>query len=157
MPLWNVYHPPSAFATAEEKAAFVKDINDYYCVKGTLPPIYVVVNFITLPSTHIYRAGRPISELDTPFIRLAISHLAVHTQDWKDPTVGELDEETAYAKVRAGIDGAIQKSIRDKGYYYEYSVSEESRGMWKIDGFVPPPWRSEGERKWATEGKAVPY
>lgn len=157
MPFWNIYHPESAFSTADEKSAFVADITNYYSGKGSLPPIYVVVNFIMLPAGNIFRAYKPISELDKPFIRLQISHIAVHVKDWQESKGGGLDEDAAHAKFRAGIDGAIQKSIVDKGYYYEYSVTEESRGMWMIDGFQPPPWLSEGEKKWREAGKAVPY
>ncbi|KAK3065957.1 hypothetical protein LTR53_017852, partial [Teratosphaeriaceae sp. CCFEE 6253] len=86
-----------------------------------------------------------------PFVRLAIAHIHVHSTDFS------MEKQSADEQVRKGIDATIKRSIIDKGYSYEYGVTEEPREFWKIDGLMPPPWKSEAEKMWVKEGKAVPY
>lgn len=51
----------------------------------------------------------------------------------------------------------MKAHIVDKGYSWEYTVAEEDRRMWKIDGFMPPPYQSEAMNMWMKVDKAVPY
>ncbi|KAK5681336.1 hypothetical protein LTR17_027499 [Elasticomyces elasticus] len=146
MPQWNVYHSEGVFKTAEEKKALVHDVNNYYHVYGKLPAFYVVVNFLPMPAGTMFRGYDDVADLDKPFVRLSISHMAAHRSDGMGAE-----------RFRRGIDGAIKKSIVEKGYYYEYSVVEEPREMWKIDGLMPPPYGSEIFMKWNKENKVSDY
>jgi len=151
--MWNIYHPEGTFTTTEEKATFVTDINDYYGGTGGFPEFYVCVHFITMPGTSMFRGRQPVAELDKPFIRLAISHIHVN----QSAISSKLGIEDPAARIRGAIDTAIKRSITDKGYYVEYSVSEDPRELWKVDGLLPPPWKSNAEEVWKRENKAVPW
>ncbi|KAK3068071.1 hypothetical protein LTR53_014634 [Teratosphaeriaceae sp. CCFEE 6253] len=148
MPHWRIYHPEGVYRTVEEKSAFVKDINAYYHIKGELPAFYVIVNFIAQPPGTMFRGYDDVETLDDPFVRISISHMAAHRG-----SLPGLDGK----RFRAGIDAAIKKMVVDRGYHYEYTVVEESRDMWMIDAFVPPPLRSETEAMWRKEGKVSAY
>lgn len=151
MPLWVVYHTESTFQDKTTRDAFAADITKAY---NRLPPFYVIVNFVSLQSDRVYRGGVPVADLDKPFVRLVVTHLAVHAKD----AGSEPDALSAsYLRVRTLIDGAIKEHIVDKGYHYEYAVTEEDRHLWKIDGFRPPKFGSESMKMWKEGGKAVAY
>ncbi|KAH9828040.1 putative oxalocrotonate tautomerase [Teratosphaeria destructans] len=145
MPLWNIYHPSTTFTTPPEKDLFVADILAYYHSQGTLPAFYVVVNFHPMPAGTMYRGSTPVSEQETPFIRITISHLAASRRDFP--------EGVGAARMRRGVDEACRRSIVEKGWGWEYHVMEDERDLWKIDGVIPPPFRGEVERKWREEDK----
>ena len=148
MPLWSIYHPDTVYTSQSEKDAFAAAITASY---DALPAFYVVVTFIPLPSTSIYRSGKPISHLEKPFIRLVVHHLARHAQDNPEGI------EAGYKRSGGVVDRAIKEHVVDKGYLYEYSVLEDDRNLWKIDGYQPPPFNSEAMHIWKKGDKAVPY
>lgn len=77
MPLWVIYHTPTAFNASGAKRALVESITNYYVSKVGLPAFYVVVQFVEQdPETSYFVGGQPASELPKPHIRLSIEHIA---------------------------------------------------------------------------------
>ncbi|KAK4447136.1 putative oxalocrotonate tautomerase [Podospora aff. communis PSN243] len=141
MPLWLVYHPEGTFVTPESKQALAADVMTMY-TGGGLPAFYVVVNFITLPHTSIFVGGKN-PPVEKPFIRFTVDHLAVHFGD---------DAERKLRVINT-LDRLIKPHVADKGYDWEFSVDETPRELWKINGFIPPPHKSEAEAKWARDNR----
>lgn len=147
MPLWQIFHPPSTFQDDASKEAFAKDITAFYSTgRATLPKFYVVVNFVQLPINNVYVGGE-LRKDKPPFVRIVIEHIAVH----------QPDEDAAYKRVTKIIDAVLKPHIADKGYEWEFHVDETERRLWMINGLYPPPWKSEAERLWYNENRAVPW
>lgn len=145
MPLWLVYHPVGTFSDDASKQALSEDITKIYTNVG-LPAFYVIVNFITLPGTSTYIGGRPNTG-EHPFIRISVDHIAVTLPN----------EDAAYHRVVEGIDAALKPHVADKGYDWEFHVDETERRLWRVQGIDPPPFKSEAEKLWVKENRAVPY
>ncbi|KAK0639503.1 putative oxalocrotonate tautomerase [Cercophora newfieldiana] len=141
MPLWLVFHPEGTFVTPESKQALAADVTTLY-TGGGLPAFYVNVNFITLPQTSMFVGGQ-IPSPERPFIRFMVDHLAVH---FKDNAMRQL-------RVINRLDELIKPHVADKGYDWEFHIDETPRELWKINGFIPPPHRSEAEAMWAKNNK----
>ena len=75
MPLWRIFAHPDTFSPPQ-RAAFAKDITDYYVDKG-LPAFYVNVFFIPLEAENFFIGGTP----RTNFVRISIEHIARHYPD----------------------------------------------------------------------------
>lgn len=148
MPLWTIYHTSNAFSTPAERDAFAADITASY---AALPPFYVVVTFEPLDESHIYRSGKRITADQQPFVRLVIHHLARHAADHPSSV------EEGYELARTVVDRAIEEHIVAKNYGWEYTITEDSRDLWKIDGFVPPPFKSDAMEEWKKNDRAGPY
>jgi hypothetical protein len=146
MPLWNIYHPPSAFQDSSAKQAFARDITTIYTSIG-LPAFYVIVNFIPMAPSSMYIGGNPNDSESKPFIRFSIDHIAVRLPD----------DDTEYERVVTKINEILKPHVADKGYGWEFHVNETERRLWSIDGFEPPPFGSEGEKMWAKENQAVEW
>ncbi|KAJ5856489.1 uncharacterized protein N7529_010433 [Penicillium soppii] len=144
MPLWQIYHPVGTYGDPASKISFAEDITKMYTKLG-LPAFYVVTNFIPLPNEDILVGGKLRTE--KPFIRVVISHIAI-----KMP-----NDDAVYKRSTSSIDAILKPHIADKGYDWEYHVMETERRLWKINGLVPPPWKSDEEQLWAKEDRAVPY
>ncbi|KAE8324796.1 putative oxalocrotonate tautomerase [Aspergillus sergii] len=146
MPLWQIYHPPGTFTTSTEKEAFSKAITENYTSVG-LPAFYVVVQFHQLDPENVFVGGDQRSKTAKPFVRIVIAHIAIRLPDADD----------SYARVTANIDRVLKPHALDKGYDVEYHVDETERRMWKINGMIPPPWKSEAEQLWVRENRPVVY
>lgn len=144
MPLWQIYHPAGTFNDQKSKEAFAKDITELYTDVG-LPAFYVVVCFIPLAAEDILVGGEIKSE--KPFIRVVITHIALHVPD----------NDASYKRTTSRIDAVLKPHIADKGYDWEYHVAETERRLWKVNGMIPSPSKSEHEQLWARENRAVPY
>ena len=144
MPLWLILHPEGTFEDLEAKRALSQDVTQMYMRLG-LPAFYVSVDFIKLPSSDMFVGGELKAE--KPFIRIAIDHIAVRLPNDQD----------VYKRTTSAIDGVLRPHIADKDYDWEYHVTETERGLWKINGLIPPAWKSEEEQLWAKENRAVPY
>ena len=55
------------------------------------------------------------------------------------------------------MDVTLKPFIEDKGYDWEYSVTETSRDLWKVSGLVPPMPNTEAEKEWVTLNRAVKF
>lgn len=140
MPLWLVYHPPNTFDTEESKAALAADATKMYVDLG-LPAFYVVVEFISIDPSNFFVGGKK-TPTDTPFIRVVIDHVAIHTTD-----------TTLHHHTTSRVDAALKPHVADKGYSWEYHVDQTPRSLWKINGIAPPPYKSEAEKVWVRENK----
>ncbi|KAK4500265.1 hypothetical protein PRZ48_008454 [Zasmidium cellare] len=143
MPFWTIYHTDTAFTTSTDRDALAASITGSY---DTIPAFYVVVAFVPLDGSHFYRSGKQMSTLDKPFVRLVVHHLARQSTDLVD------GREAGFARGRLLVDRAIEAHVVDKGYLWEYTIAEEDRNLWKIDGFMPPPFGSE-----AMKASAMPF
>ncbi|KAH6994639.1 putative oxalocrotonate tautomerase [Fusarium venenatum] len=143
MPLWVIYHTPDIFLDDASKQELAKDITSFYTNVG-LPAFYAIVNFIPLPAGSLWKGGEIP---DKPFVRMAVDHIAVRLNN-------SVEE---YNRVTELVEKALKPHIADKGYDYEYHIDETERGLWRIDGFIPPPFNSDAEKEWARLNKAVPY
>ncbi|OOQ90314.1 hypothetical protein PEBR_06307 [Penicillium brasilianum] len=146
MPLWQIYHPPGTFEDNASKQAFVKDITEMYTSNG-LPAFYVVVHFYKMDNSDVYLGGKPVTENEKPFVRVVITHIAVHLPD----------SDAVYLRTGSRLDKIVKPHILDKGYDLEYHVEETERRLWKINGLIPPPWKSAEEQLWVETNKPVPY
>ncbi len=165
MPLWRIFHPEGTFTSTATKSALSKNITSIYTSFG-LPAFYVVVLFIPLGVNNIYVGGeaqpstasQPSDAPATakgpftapsarPFIRLHISNIAT-----KMP-----NDDKMKSGFLTSVDRALKPYIKDAGYDWEYHVDESNRDLWKIQGLVPPPFRSEAEKRWAEKGRPEPW
>ncbi|KAF1940208.1 hypothetical protein EJ02DRAFT_445658 [Clathrospora elynae] len=155
MPLWMIYHPPSAFVEEDTKCAFAKAITEIYSVK--LPAFYVNVIFQPIQQTSFYVGGvaRPSPHTDTnkpgpdskkPFIRITIQNIA-----------RKIPNDARRDGFLERVDNALKPFIEDAGYDWEYSVAETSRDLWKMQGLVPPMPDTEAEKVWCRVNEAVPF
>jgi phenylpyruvate tautomerase PptA (4-oxalocrotonate tautomerase family) len=148
MPLWQIYHPPNTFTTPESKQALATDITKYYT--KSLPAFYVVVQFHALAPDNVFVGGTSQAHLERPMIRIVVNHVAV--------TASEIpDDQQRFKRICEGVDAALRPHIEAKGYDWEYHIDETDRGLWKLNGLVPPPWRSEEEKEWVRANKALPW
>ncbi|KAJ5776166.1 uncharacterized protein N7511_001177 [Penicillium nucicola] len=144
MPLWQIFHPTGTYEDPASKLAFSEDITKMYTAVG-LPAFYVVVQFIPLPKSDVLVGGKVMA--DKPFVRVVITQIAIRLPN----------EDASYNRVTATIDKILGPHVAEKGYDWEYHVDETERRLWKINGMIPPPWKSEEEKLWVEENKAVPY
>jgi len=70
MPLHRIYHPPTAFSSAD-KQALSERITKIYTDRG-LPAFYVVVLFIPIEKDSFFVGGKSTDN----FIRIVAQHLA---------------------------------------------------------------------------------
>ncbi|KAG2420156.1 hypothetical protein HFD88_004956 [Aspergillus terreus] len=144
MPLWLIFHTPNTFEDVGSKQALVDDVTKIYTNFG-LPPFYVVVNFIRLSGEDVWVGGERRTE--RPFVRIMIDHIAVRLEN----------DDSMYKRTADAINNALKPHLEDKGYGWEFHVDETERRLWRINGLIPPPFKSDDERKWAKENKASPY
>ncbi|EME38372.1 hypothetical protein DOTSEDRAFT_181504 [Dothistroma septosporum NZE10] len=148
MPHWIVFHPPGTFEDEATKGALAKTITSYYTRDGVgMPAFYVVVNFIkTDPSDQWLGGELATSRSSKPFIRIRVTHIHINVAD--DP------------KIHAAMVGRLSELLKphtlDKGYDLEYEIAESKRSLWHINGMNPPEFKSEDEKVWRAENRAVP-
>ncbi|KIH87252.1 hypothetical protein SPBR_05375 [Sporothrix brasiliensis 5110] len=146
MPLWQFFHPPTAFSTAAEKQAVVDDVTRMYTGIG-LPAFYVVVQFFPLDVSgsggNFFVGGQPA----TNFVRIVIHHLAFQSQG----------SVAAHTRIASNVDGVVQPHLEARGFDWEYHVSESPPTMWKINGYVPPVMGNPAVTTWAKENKPSAY
>jgi phenylpyruvate tautomerase PptA (4-oxalocrotonate tautomerase family) len=148
MPLWSIFHPEGTFLDETTKRTLSEDITKIYTQKLGLPAFYVVVHFIKMSKGDVWIGGT-IEKSKPPFIRVVIEHTAVNMPP-------EAEEE-AFKTTCQWVDDALEPHISGKGYDWEYHISENDRRLWKINGLIPPPWKSEIEQKWVQANKALPW
>ncbi|KAF2421474.1 hypothetical protein EJ08DRAFT_653411 [Tothia fuscella] len=147
MPLWSIFHSKDAFTNQEAKRAFSEDITKMYTENLGLPAFYVVVHFFHMPECDVWVGGG--IKLDKPFVRVVIEHTAVNApRDQGDE---------AYRTTCNWVDKAMKPHVTDKGYDSEYHISENDRRLWKMNGMIPPPWKSYAEKEWFNANKALPW
>ncbi|KAK4243771.1 putative oxalocrotonate tautomerase [Corynascus novoguineensis] len=146
MPLWQIFHPPSTFTTPSSKQALAADITSIYTSVG-LPAFYVVIYFIPIPDENAFVGGQNRPPGSKPFVRFVADHIAVHIESDAARVQGMMKR----------VDAALRPHVRDKGYDWEVHVDETPRGLWTINGLVPPPFKSEAEKKWSELNRPVEW
>ncbi|KAJ4314267.1 hypothetical protein N0V94_006536 [Neodidymelliopsis sp. IMI 364377] len=144
MPLWLIFHPDGTFEDDASKEALAVDITKIYTSAG-LPAFYVVTNFIKMPGNTMLVGGKRLSK-DKPFVRVSIEHIAVRLPD----------EDEVYKSISNRVDEALKPHVADKGYDWEFHIDETERRLWKVNGMFPPAFKSEEEKIWVKENRAVP-
>lgn len=145
MPLWQIFHPPNTFQDAASKSALAKDITANYTRIG-MPAFYVVVNYIETEEKNMFVGGELAHTRGSPFVRFVITHIHVNMPN----------EDSAYAGLTERIDAILKPHVGDKGYDWEYHVAETERRLWKLNGIVAPPFKSEDEKVWVKENRPIP-
>ncbi|KAJ5819732.1 hypothetical protein N7474_005323 [Penicillium riverlandense] len=149
MPLWQIYHPPNLFTDDATKQSFAEDITKMYTGLG-LPAFYVVAQFISMTNENVYVGGRTRThqrDTEKPFVRVVITHSALQ--------IPESDE--MHTRATSQLDRVMNPHLVDRGYDVEYHVHETDRRLWKINGLIPPPYKSAEEQVWVRENRAMPY
>ncbi|KAJ5614608.1 hypothetical protein N7528_008262 [Penicillium herquei] len=146
MPLWQIYHPAGTFEDNATKQAFAQDITKMYTELG-LPSFYVVTHFYRMDDNNVFIGGKANEPGNTPFVRIVITHIAIHIPD----------VDAMYLRTTSYLDQIIKPHVADKGYDFEYHVDETERRLWKINSLIPPQYKSEEEQLWVKENRAVPY
>lgn len=146
MPLWQIYHPVGTFEDDASKQAFAKDITQMYTGLG-LPSFYVVAHFYKQEYRDVFVGGELRAPGNLPFIRIVITHIAIHVPD----------VDQMYLRTTSRLDQIMKPHLVDKGYDFEYHVAETERRLWKVNGLIPPQYKSEEEQLWVRENRAVPY
>lgn len=146
MPLWQIYHPVGTFEDDTSKQAFAKTITQMYTNVG-LPSFYVVVHFHKQDPGTTFVGGISDTSNKPPFIRMVITHIAIHLPD----------EDAMYLRSTSKIDQVIKPHVADKGYDFEYHVDQTDRRLWKINSLIPPPHKSDAEKLWVKENRPVMY
>lgn len=140
MPLWHVYVVEGTYSS-QDKSGMAKRVTDLYEQYARLPRFYVSVVFHELPSDSFYMGGEPADR----FVRISIDHIARH-----------LDDHSHFAAWLNIIDETLAPWLRDRGLDWEIHGDETPRAFWEINGFIPPPRKSEDERRWAKENRPSP-
>lgn len=146
MPLWQIYHLPGTFEDNASKQAFAEDITGMYTFLG-LPAFYVVTHFHKMDNSNVYLGGKPLPDNEKPFVRVAITHIAIRVPD----------ADAVYLRTTSRLDNIMKPHLLDKGYDFEYHVDETERRLWKINSLIPPPFKSAEEQVWVKGNRAVPY
>jgi hypothetical protein len=55
------------------------------------------------------------------------------------------------------IDRVIEPWVKDRGYDWEFTITEPPSDLWSLQGEIPPPFESVAEKRWIQENKATPY
>ncbi|CAK7271391.1 hypothetical protein SEPCBS119000_004579 [Sporothrix epigloea] len=148
------YHPPTAFATAQERQRLVDDVTKLY-TDWDLPAFYVVVQFLpmitgvssddTSPVANFFVGGS--SARAANFVRVVVHHLAFQSQG----------NVASHQRITSSIDAMLQPHVEAKGFDWEYHVSESPPTLWKINGLVPPVRGNAAVETWSRENKPSPY
>ncbi|CAI7666330.1 unnamed protein product [Penicillium palitans] len=108
--------------------------------RGSLPAFYVQVRFTEDTPGTAFVGG----ETHPNFVALTIYHIA-----------RAFKSDESKQQFLADVDTILNPVFESKGMDWEYWITEVSRDLWKLNGLVPPPTGSEGEKKWAELNKAV--
>lgn len=99
-----------------------------------LPAFYVQVRFTEDTPGTTFVGG----ETHPNFVALTIYHIA-----------RAFKSDESKQRFLADVDAILNLVFESKGMDWEYWITEVSRDLWKLNGLVPPPTGSEGEKKWA--------
>ena len=133
-------HPAGAY-TAEDKKKLSQNITKVY-TSIPIPAFYVVTIFEDVAKDSCFVGGEPHNK----FVRFKIDQIA---RTLPGPVLREW-------WMRA-LDQVIAPFVKDRGYDWEISIDETPFDLWSLQGELPPPFESVGEKRWVKENKASPY
>ena len=141
MPLWKIHHPAGEYSD-EDKKAFSEAVTRVY-EAVPIPKFYVVVIFeVRRGGGHVRRRG----DQHDKFVRLQIDQMA---RTLPGPIIREWWTRN--------LNDVIAPWVRDRGYDWEFTITEPPFDLWSLQGQIPPPFESVAERRWVEENKATPY
>jgi phenylpyruvate tautomerase PptA (4-oxalocrotonate tautomerase family) len=140
MPLWKIHHPVGAYS-AEDKKAFSETVTRVYD-RVPIPRFYVVVIFEEIAPDSIYVGGDPHDR----FVRIQIDQMA-----------RTLPGQVIREWWTRNLDAVIAPWVRDRGYDWEFTITEPPADLWSLQGHIPPPFESQAEKRWIEENRASPY
>jgi phenylpyruvate tautomerase PptA (4-oxalocrotonate tautomerase family) len=140
MPLWKVYHPTNAFS-AEDKKELAERITNVYA-GVPIPKFYAVVIFEEVEKGNCFVGGVQ----NDNFVRFKIDQIArtlpgLIIREWWMRTLDEV----------------LAPFVKERGFDWEISIDETPFDLWSLQGELPPPFESVGEKRWVEENKASPY
>jgi len=140
MPLWKIHHPAGAYSS-EDRRGFSTAITSLY-EAIPIPKFYVVVLFEEIAADTCFVGGRSHDK----FVRICIDQMArtlpgAVIREW---WVHHLDE-------------AIRPWVAARGYEWEFTINEAPADLWSIQGHVPPPFESHGEKRWVADNTPSSY
>lgn len=147
MPVWRIFHHPTAF-TAEQKRSFANDVTRLYADKGRLPEFYVNVLFIPLEEDGFYIGGQARKD----FVRIVIEQIA-RTMPGPDTEEGKSFRK----RWMDAINATVAPYVKDRGLEWENHIYETPFDLWRVNGLSVPPANSEAEALWRKENKALPW
>lgn len=95
-----------------------------------------------VPSHSIYVGGEPHDR----FVRIQIDQMA---RTLPGPIIREW--------WTTNLDAVIKPWVGDRGYDWEFTITEPPADLWSLQGHIPPPFESHAEKRWIAENKASPY
>jgi phenylpyruvate tautomerase PptA (4-oxalocrotonate tautomerase family) len=140
MPLWKIHHPAGAYSL-EDKNQFAEAITQVY-EAVPIPRFYVVVIFEEVAADSFFVGG----VAHGTFVRIQIDQMA---RTLPGPVIREW-----WVK---NVDRVIAPWVRDRGYDWEFTITEPPFDLWSLQGQIPPPFESVAEKRWIQENKATPY
>ena len=140
MPMWKIHHPVDAY-TADDKKQFASAITSIFDALP-IPRFYVVVLFEEVAAENFYVSG----DSRDRFVRINIDHMA---RTLPGPVLREWWVHHA--------DDVIKPWVGDRGFDWEFTITEPPADLWSLQGFVPPPFESLAEQRWIKENKASAY
>lgn len=140
MPFWKIHHPVDAY-TNEDKKEFSDAITQLYQAIP-IPKFYVVAVFEEVSADNLYVGGEPRED----FVRINIEQMA---RTLPGPIIREWWTR--------GVDAVIQPWVGERGYDWEFNITEPPFDLWSLQGEIPPPFESVAEKRWIAENKATPY
>jgi phenylpyruvate tautomerase PptA (4-oxalocrotonate tautomerase family) len=140
MPLWKVYTPAGAY-TAEDKKNMAERVTGVYA-SVPIPKFYVVLIFEEMPKDTCFVGG----VANNKFVRFKIDQIA---RTIPGPIMREWWIRT--------VDSVLSPWVKDRGFDWEISIDETPFDLWSLQGELPPPFESIGEKRWVKENKASPY
>ena len=140
MPLWKIHHPVGAY-TSEDKKQFSAAITSIY-EAVPIPRFYVVVLFEEVAAESFFVGG----DSHDKFVRINIDQMA---RTLPGPVVRQWWVHH--------VDEVIRPWVGDRGFDWEFTITEPPCDLWSLQGFVPPPFESHAEKRWIAENKATPY
>ncbi|KAH8434439.1 tautomerase family protein [Aspergillus melleus] len=138
MPLWQIHHGSQTLSD-EDKKALAKQITEVYVNYG-LPAFYVRVEYQEMSPTTSFTGG----EHNPKFVGLTVYHLA-----------RQMTSDSQVQRFLSDVDTVLTPLFEPKGIDWEYFVTEAPSNLWKINGLVPPPAGSEGEKQWRRLNRPV--
>ena len=140
MPLWKVYTPAGAYS-AEDKRAMAEAVTNVYA-GVPIPKFYVVLIFEEMSKDACYVGGVAHNK----FVRFKIDQIA---RTIPGPILREWWIRT--------VDSVLAPWLKGRGFDWEISIDETPFDLWSLQGELPPPFESVGEKRWVKENKASPY
>ncbi len=140
MPLWKMHHRANAYS-AEDKKDFAEAITRVY-EAVPIPRFYVVVIFEEVAAGNMFVSG----DAHDGFVRIQIDQMA---RTLPGPVIREWWTRN--------VDAVIAPWVGERGYDWEFTITEPPADLWSLQGEIPPPFESIAEKRWVAENKASPY